>query len=336
MDKSFINSNENIPFSKIRGLDLQDLLVLASNYNLEYRQSLGLPEYETFGVEIEYEGLLKMITDKFVQKKLPNWDSKIDGSLINGGEVSSTILHDGIECWKELKLICDHLKKRGADTTHNAGGHIHIGAHILGNDIEAWRIFLKTYITYEHVLFRFLYGDKINARKGIYKHAAPIAEYLYSVLEEINKIKNVSDIRYILPLANRYVALNFQHVDFFEPTNVKYRNTYEFRSHNATDECIIWQNSINATCKMSLSSGQKLIDEEFLDYKLKKEYMNYSDNKYLYDYIDLKSVLEFVDLIFNNNLDKIYFLVQYLKKFQNGYGVKTTVKSKRFIRKVGD
>ena len=37
---------------------------------------------------------------------------------------------------------------------------------------------------------------------------------------------------------------------------------------------------------------------------------------FIYKNIFLTQAIEFVDLIFNNNLDKIYFLRQYLKSFE--------------------
>lgn len=50
---------------------------------------------------------------------------------------------------------------------------------------------------------------------------------------------------------------------------------------------------------------------------------------YRYNIIDLKKSLEFVDLIFDNNLDKIYFLKQYLKDFVDIYNKSKFVKIKK-------
>lgn len=83
---------------------------------------------------------------------------------------------------------------------------------------------------------------------------------------------------------------------------------------------------------MLLSSRNKVIDEDFLNYKLSHEYIPYNENEYLYNNINLKNALEFVDLVFDNNVDKMYFLRQYLKNFQDNYGIKTAVKAKRFVK----
>ena len=88
---TFINPEKNDYFSYLRGTDLQDLLIETSNFFLEYRNSLNLPKDLTFGVEIEYEGLLKPKIDRFINNKLKEWTSKTDGSLNYGGEITSPI-----------------------------------------------------------------------------------------------------------------------------------------------------------------------------------------------------------------------------------------------------
>lgn len=334
MNKEFISLDRNDPFAFLRGLDLQDLLIQTENYFLEYRNKLNLPDDVTIGVEIEYEGVSKIFTNIFIKNKLNRWNSKKDGSLNSGGEITSPIMKDEEEDWKELKIVCDYLTKKRADTLHNAGGHIHIGSCVLGNDVEAWKNFIKLYTAYESVLFRFIYGDKISGRKKLIKYAPSAAESLYRLLNSINNAKSLKDIYWALPLSDshRYSALNFCNINFDNPSSRKNKNTIEFRSPNATTDAVIWQNNINAFAKMLVSSRDKVMDEEFLDYKLKHEFYPYIGNEYLYNEVNLKNVLEFVDLVFDNNLDKIYFLRQYLKDFQENYGIKTAVMAKKFVK----
>ena len=332
MSNTFINPEKNDNFAFLRGIDLQDLLVETENYLLEYRDKLNLPNNVTFGVELEYEGILRSVTDRFIKKNLRDWNSKHDGSLTSGGEISSPVMIDDIRYWQELKKVCDHLSRRKADTLHNAGGHIHIGTCVLGDDIEAWRSFLKLYTAYENIIFRFVYGDKISGRKKLFQYAHPISESIYRAMPNIDIATSLSDIYWALPTNDRYVALNFRNVDFYNPGNRYKKNTLEFRSPNATTNAVVWQNNINAFAKMLVASRDKVMDEEFLDYKLKHEYLPYSGNEYMYNDVSLKNVLEFVDLVFDNNLDKIYFLRQYLKDFQENYGIKTAVVAKKFVK----
>lgn len=331
MNKDFISSNRNDSFVLLRGLDLQDLLIQTKHFLLEYRSQLDLSDDLTFGIEIEYEGIPKIMVDNFIKKNLNNWASEADGSLKSGGEIKSPIMCDNIKYWEELKRICDYLTKRKADTSHNAGGHIHIGAHMLGDDVKAWQHFLKLYIAYENVLFRFIYGDKISGRTQIFKYAPPIAHILHRNLIHINGAKTIDDIWQILPIV-KYQALNFGHVNFSSLEDICYKNTIELRCPNATTNATIWQNNINAFSKMIICSKNKVMDEEFLDYKLNNEFYPYPYYEYLYNNINLKNVLEFVDLVFDNNLDKVYFLRQYLKDFQDNYNIKEAISAKRFVK----
>lgn len=333
MEKSLIADNQNDFFSSMRGIDLQDLLCQIENYNLEYRKSLNLPKLITFGTEIEYEKIEKEKVDQFIKTYFKGWTSKYDSSLNSGGEITSPIMTDDRKYWKELKDICYYLTKNNADTSHNAAGHIHVGASVLDQkDITGWRHFLKLYTIYEHVIFRFVYGDKLNGRKKMKEYAYPIADRLYSSMVDIEKATSFYDIDRVLP-SGRYGSINFQNLHYshdYYPDNEK--DTIEFRSPNASTNPIIWQNNINTITKMFITSNRQIMDEDFLNYKLDDEYFFYKDHNYRYDEIVLKDALEFVDLVFDNNLDKIYFLRQYLKSFQNNYGLKSGTMAKKFVR----
>lgn len=332
MKNTFIDLNKNDTFSNLRGLDLQDLLLQIQGYLLEYRDKLYLSDNLTFGAEIEYEGLSKLIADKFVNKNLKEWGSDIDGSLKSGGEIISPVMTDNIKCWQELKTICDYLAKKKVNTLDRAGGHIHIGTCILGDDIDAWCLFLKLYAVYESVIFRFIYGDKINARYGMQKYAPPLADLIHEIIFIIDRQSDLVKISHYLPRFDRYHAINFSNVLFYSPNDNSVKNTIEFRSPNATTNAIIWQNNINMFAKILMSSKRKKIDVDYLNYELKYDFISYKGNEYMYNTINLKKALEFVDLVFDNNLDKVYFLRQYIKNYQDGYGLQNTVKAKKFTR----
>lgn len=303
--------------SSLRGLDLKELLIEIEKESFLYRKTLNLPDNVTFGTEIEYEKLSKFKVDDFVLKKLDNWHSKFDGSLHDGGEVTSPIMKDRQKDWEELKTICIFLREENVDTSNHAGGHIHVGYQILEKDTQNWIRFLKLYMTYEHILFRFAYGDKISARERIEKYARPIADDLYKEKKEITKIQRFSDLKEILHFG-KYVALNFCNIDFND-IFLNYYNTIEFRMANASVNEIIWQNNINAFSKMLLSAREDRINMDFVEYKLYHEYVSYKKNEHRYHEVILKDALEFVDLIFDDIVDKKYFLKQYIKGFEQSY-----------------
>lgn len=329
---SLIDQSRNDMFSSLRGHDLQDLLSQIDRFLIDYRPTLNLNDNIQFGLEIEYEGLSLSVVEEFVSKNLDNWKTVEDRSLYFGGEVNSPIMKDELKYWKELRKICRFLSSKKVNTSRNAAGHIHLGACGLGDDMEAWRLFLKLYMVYESVFFRFAYGDKINARREILRFARPSSSALHDILPQINRVSKVRNLKiYGLPSSYAY-ALNFTYVDFVDLEDNKVKNTLEFRSFNATVNEIIWQNNVNTTAKMLMSSKDKVIDEEFLDYKLKNEYVGYFGNEYMYNEVNLKDALEFVDIVFDNNLDKVCFLKQYIKNFQSSYGLKTTKFAKKLTR----
>lgn len=328
----FLNPEQNDQFSKLKGLNLQELITEIENFDFHYRKLLNIPEDMTFGTELEYEQVNKNQIDKFVTQNLSEWTSKFDMSLYKGGEITSPILTNTEQTWQELKSICDLLKTKKAITDQNAGGHIHLGAHTLGTDYKKWRKMFKIYIAYEHILFRFGFGDKISARKEILGYAAPIADKLYESLQEIEDFENLRNVIYIIPNESKNQAINFRNIHSYSIKNKKAKNTLEFRNLNASIEETIWQNNINAYAHLLLSTSSKTYDEEFIDYKLQHERVSFETDSYMYHEVCLKNALEFVDLIFNNNLDKVYFLKQYLKGFQQSYGTAPAQKAKIFIK----
>lgn len=326
----FANENNDL-MSSLRGIDLKEMILYIENYILEYRKSLGLPQDVTFGLELEYENLSKGKVDSFVERYLRRWDSGSD-STVSGGEIRSPVLHDD-DAWKELKLICDFLKIKGA-TTNKAGGHIHVGAHILGDDARSWLEFLKLYTAYEHVLFRFFYGDKLNARSSLIEYAPPISDLFHKELSTSLNSRDIPSVRYILNRCStgKSKALNLNNVNRRLTEYQAIMNTIEFRVPNATVYEVIEQNNVNTATKMLVASKQKVINVDFLDYKLKHEFHSYNENKNYYNEICLKDALEFVDLVFDRNIDKLYFLRQYLKDFSSNYKLKEPAKAKIFYK----
>lgn len=299
-------------FSKYSNKELQELILYILKEELKYRENIGIQEDATFGIEIEYEGLLKNIINRYIRKNYPKWNVKSDESLIVGSEITSPIMNDEIKYWKQLKEICEYLKKKHAITNDNAAGHIHIGAHILGKDIEKWRKLIKVYAIYEDILFRFLYGDKISARREILVYSRPISDQIVNRLEKINELEDIKQIKNVLPPYSKSQAVNFMNINTMYIDSVFEKNTIEFRSPNGTINEIVWQNNINTLIKLIINS--KDIDEDLLNYKIKK---HASEEKiYTYNEVYIKKALEFIDLIFDDDLDKIYFLKQYIKDFK--------------------
>lgn len=97
------------------------------------------------------------------------------------------------------------------------------------------------------------------------------------------------------------------------------------RCPNGTINPIIWQNNINFFAKLFLYCSSDNFDKDFIDYKLTCLRNNLINYDYSNIYID--AILEFSNLIFSNEIDKLYFLKQYLKRFD-------TIKDKEDTKKV--
>lgn len=330
-DFDFLSPLNNDMFSSFRGKDLLKLLIDIENYNLQYKSELNIPKDITFGLELEYEDLERNIVTSFINSHFPNWKSATDGSLWHGGEIDSPKMTDSKLSWIELKKICEFLRENQANTSKSAGGHIHIGVPILGCDLDNWKKFLKIYAAYESVLFRYGYGDKINGRHNITAYATPIADSLYLNFSDAFATTRVGELLSFYCIDRRQ-AVNFTNVSYWDLLDSTSKNTLEFRFPNATDEEVIWQNNVNTLVNLLLSPNKECYNEDIVNKKLTENRTSSLKDYVVYNEICLKDALEFVDLIFENNLDKTYFLRQYLKDFETVYGNGLTTKSKKFVR----
>lgn len=326
------NANDSMAF--LRGNDLRQLLMYIQSYILEYRDILKLPSNVTFGLELEYENLRQFDTNDFIDDYLDNWYSGSDGTVHSGGEVRSPILYDNPRTWRELQMICNFLRKNGAETKDAAGGHIHVGCNVLGSDMEAWWDFFRLYLAYEHVLCRFFYGDKLNQRRNLAEYAPPVADLM---LQVVNYLESHSKPEFEslteAYLSGKYHAINFENIDFGRLDRVADEgNTFEFRTPNATVNEVVEQNNVNVCTKLLVAAKRKDIAEDFLDYKIEHEFLPYRGHEYRYNEVCLKDALEFVDLVFDSNIDKIYFLKQYLKDFEDNYALTELTKAKVFYK----
>ena len=92
------------------------------------------------------------------------------------------------------------------------------------------------------------------------------------------------------------------------------KNTIEYRLPNGTFEPVIWQNNVNMFLHL-LDACNRDLDEDYIKKRINRLEEIYDYNGY--DEIDEEGALNFVDQIFDNDLDKAYFLRQYYKDNKN-------------------
>lgn len=328
----YINPESNEKLSDISGLDLQDLIFLIDHTNLKLREELGLDESVTFGLEIEFEKAKIDIIKGAIYNlfKDYSWLMVTDISLDDGAEIRSPILKDNKQAWKELKKVCS-LTEHYASIGKNSGGHVHVGTQVLGAKIDSWLNFIKLWSVYENIIYRFSYGEYLKGRPKIDRYAKPLAPSFMSSYAKLKR-ENVEIVDIIHLFYQRYQAVNFGNVFVGNCNDFVEDNTIEFRCPNGTFDPIIWQNNVNLFVNLLEYSK----DSAFDDYTVQKRHMinsgKYSGLKW-YNEIYLEQALELCDMIFNNNLDKIYFLKQYLKSFQVSKNKEDYLKTKCMIMK---
>ena len=141
--KDYLNYQGDL--SKLSKKDLEYLFLLLKDYQLQYKECLGIDEKISFGVEVEFEDILLYYVTKELKQypKFRYWSCipdkscsyKIDDFVV-GGEVVTPILHDISIDWQMLSAAVEILKKLGANSTKRTSLHVHVGGQIFGEDIK--------------------------------------------------------------------------------------------------------------------------------------------------------------------------------------------------------
>ena len=335
----YLKPNENTKISHLRGYDLEELVTLINNYYLEYRDILNISKKASIGSEIEYDNpkdkSLVPILDNDTDYKM-GWILREEGTVKTGGELCSPVFYNNKDSWEHFKRVLSELDGK-VDISPSCGAHVHIGTQIMGDKARTWNNFLRLWSVYENIIFRFAYGEYLNGRDGIKRHTRPLRREIENYFKSVNyEYGKYVDYDIIMPFneydfckhikESRYNCVNLSNIYDFD----KYRsyNTIEFRSANGTIDPVIWQNLINLYCHLLMYARNHLFD---LDKIMKKEKelkfpMFEYDN---YKYLDIIGACELSDLIFNDNLDKVYFLRQYLKNNVETDN-KTLIKASKF------
>ena len=324
---NYLNINDNTQITELTTDELNMFLYHLSNYSLEIRKILNIDSKITFGTEIEVSTIYDSIIKKNIYKLFPNWNIEYEYSVVSGIEIQSDILTDNHVTWENFKKIFSILKKY-AVINYECGGHIHIGTQILGKNNEYWLNFIKLWSVYENIIYRFGYGDFRTERPRINDFAKPLAKQLwedYIFIKENNEIDTIKFLE--TKEETKFNAIHFK--KSYTTNKIEKDNTIEFRTPNASLNPIIWQNNINFFIKLLNYCKSSNFNHDIIN-KRKINNDNFEDLE-LYREIYLEQALELCDLIFDNNLDKIYFLKQYFKDFK--IGIKQLEKSKTFTKK---
>lgn len=314
---SILNPSDNILLTNLSNSMINKILNDLDKYYLELRDNIGNHGNNTSGFEFEFEDANKSkIIDDMLNCNFNIKETKIyeDDSIPDGYEICTPILNISNINWNRVKKLC-YIIKRNGYIGNNCGSHIHIGAQVLNNNINALTNFASLIIAYENIIARFFYGNFINERMSMHTYAPPVAsdwydEYLHFNSDFFSKYRCQDFINILSGYYEKKQFINLSNVIHLGEKEIN--NTFEFRAPNGTLDPIIWQNNLNLIVKLMRYCNNPNFNLEIIENRIKKNLSNLGNYKFYRD-IDIDGALELCDLIFDNNLDKIYFLRQYLK-----------------------
>lgn len=296
---------------------LKEYIAEVNDTDFSMRNQINIDSNDTFGIEVEFENV-SLSDIKYSRMWFVKTDDTVtikeNGKSI-GGEVSSPVLKDNEECWREIEHVCNYLSKKGAIATPATGGHIHIGSQVLKNDPNNIRKLLKEWELFEPIIYSFSSGNNQKIRSSVNKQAQKISAKLSRIRTSkngYNRYKTYYDWCKFFRDYNfgKFGGINFKNYKGYERDH---GNTIEIRCPNGTIDPVIWQNNINFFIKFLEYATTDEFDEEYIDYLLQnKDPIDYGN---IYDMIDVNGAIELADLIFKDRVDKIMFLKQYLKIF---------------------
>lgn len=285
----------------------------------------------TYGIEIEFEGIdLCLVNTKLKEKNLNNWMVESDLSVTEdniGGEIVSDILKGSQKDYDELNIVCEILKNNGGYVSEFTGGHIHVGAHVLGNDVKNFKRLLKTWLAFENVIYRFAINDSKKLRAYYMSSAMPYSAKLCEKLRQLDRINSFENLyEYIMKIKESEVeyGINLNNLNLVNGVREKkdsceelsirefldivfkdeakeqkltlnneisYRNTIEFTIFNSSLNSEIWKENIIFLKSLLLYVMSPSFDEVMIESKLKEIKEGYFEMFVQEDAIKLASLI---------------------------------------------
>lgn len=334
---SFINPLSNDILSNFNDEDINELLDRLKCYKIQYRDHLNIPKCVSFGTEFEVCALNRKHHNSIKNSLLElnnelldsRWYFDYEPQVPYCIEFVSPILYDYKNTWDEVKAVCEVLKNNNAIVNDNTGGHIHFGLHILGNNKNSWINFIKLWAIYENIIYRFAYGEYEKERKYIDIYASTLSSKFLRFYSSLCNLDDISLKKLLSNLNLRYKSDSIGIYNYEDNITSTTRNcTIEIRCPNASDEEVIWQNNINFFYHLMSYCNSKAFNNEVIEKRI-YDIAGIQDDLSLYREIFIEQAIELADLIFDNNLDKLNFLRQYLKDYSSS---DCFVKCKKFIK----
>lgn len=274
----------------------------------------------TFGVELEYINASRNTIMQYLNKVSPistqkyeRWGYSPDYAFTEsrdndefGGEVKSAILRNDDKSLKDLNYVLRKMKKAKASVDYRTGLHYHVSADVFKNKKKNLIKFLKLYLAYEHVIYKFGYNGSIP-RKAMFDYAMPIRTRLLQFISQLEEAKDYKQVVNILQRnfnIQKTMGLNLGYI--LMPIN-----TVEFRMCNGSLDYDVILNEIELFCNLMLSCEREL-DEELIKHKIAKFREN-SGSLLDYAQVNMEDAKEFSNIIYLHDESKDRFMEQYKK-----------------------
>lgn len=264
---------------------------------LEYRSILTIPKHINFGIELEMEDVDMINVYNQVRSTLGNnWNINKDDSLKlqRSAEIVSPVLQNTKDTWILIRKLGELLEKINP-TYNKCSFQVNFDGSLLPKEEDRIR-FLKLYAMYEDIIYRFSKGEDEEYRDSLETYAGPIILTLKGLVNDPKcAIEMFSN--------NKRYGIIFK---------TQKKDLIEFRTPNSTSNPILMQNYITTfyyLLKFATSNKYpKREVDEYID-RYMKIYILES-----YERCNEEKAIQFADMIFPKQVDKAFFLHQYLKK----------------------
>ena len=293
---------------------------------------LNLPSAMTIGVELETIGLspdeiseirgfLKLFDIDYLKGFSVKFDMTVRELDKNGkakkigAEIESPILNDTEDSWTKLLNACAFLRAIGCKVNKTCGGHIHIGANIMGVDEMAWKTLLNVWGKAEPMIYAMSNRRGEMTRKGaIRDYATKIEKAISSVDWSRIKIKRERDllelslIMFGMDNFARYKAINLSNL------SNAYKNTIEFRLSNGTIDYNIIRENILLYARLI-----QMVKIHSIDPTRKKKQLEDFNEAFEYGAPEIARIDQFLELVFDNEEERQIYYKRWLSKFDKRF-----------------
>lgn len=341
-------------FKDISKNSLTELFYYLNGMRMEYRKKLNLPDFITFGNEIEVNDIIlddaKAIVKEFNSDRHLSKNDSFDTreELTCDSEIVTPIMTDSIKYWDLLYDMYLLLDNEGATFSYNTSSHVHMGTKCIDSK-EKLSLLLKTLVVFEPIIFKFGYGrDDLPREYMTYmphgsnysmimspKRVRDFLEYLDRKNIDGKELNAMLDTFLNMDIRVRS-AFNFRQFNFPKLYSSEYQDApdhMEFRNFNSADPIVV-QNNIDLCGHIFLAVVNGKIDKEYV----KAEYEKYKKKRYCFDEycgvldvdttgaqynrilngynkVKLDKAFKLADMIFDDDISKFHFLKQYLKLY---------------------